>query len=65
MLGATLHDKCFLAKNSKLNTLYKFAHPLKRAIEDNTNIPCGRSLWNADVPIYCYGLDADRFGIAQ
>ena len=27
VLGATLRDKCFLAKNSKLDTLYQFAHP--------------------------------------
>ena len=51
VLGATLRDECFLAKNSKLDTLNQLEHP-------------ERSWWNADVP-NCDGLDADRFGIVK
>ena len=66
VLGATSSDECFLAKNSKLDTLYQFAHLFETRYqrEHHTNITCERSWWNADVhKNYCYGLDADRFGI--
>ena len=62
MLIVTLCDECFLAKIASLTHFANLRIHLKRAIEDHTNIPSGRSWWNVDVP-NCYGLNVDIFGI--